>query len=370
MAPTMLVLSAVSRSLALQSPASWDVARDRGMELTFAAAEDAWTPELARWGAFLPLRGTRSVRPAGLARMAADLRRLAERDWDLVQVQTPIVAALWRLLAPAHLRDRTVYVVHGLHAQRDDRGVGPAAVRALEALLAPRAAAVATVSVEDAAWFRALPGLLHPRTIRSLPGAGVDVSRFRDAEPLASAPRPFALFCGDLNANKDPLLAVAAVERCRAAHPDLGLVVVGEGPLAPVLAELAEDRPWLTLVPRTLDVGAWLAAAAVLLSPSRREGVPRVVIEALAVGTPVVARENRGSRELLVGGAGTILPAGATAEEWARTVAGVLDGSVPHRPTIGRAWAYDVSAFRPAYARLLDAVRATAGARPPTATDV
>jgi glycosyltransferase involved in cell wall biosynthesis len=353
----MLVVSTVARSLALQSPGAWPLARARGLELTFAAAEDSWSDILRRHGAVVPLRASRTLAPGAVRALAADLRSLAgAQHWDLVQVQTPIVAALWRLVAPAAVRRRTVYVAHGLHFQRGDRSAAALAYRTVEALLAHRALGVATVAHEDAAWLARLPSPLRPRHTWALPGAGVDVARFRRAQPPAQAPRRYALFCGDLNANKDPMLAVEAVEAARVQHPGLGLIVIGEGPLRAELDTVAASRPWLCLIDRTEQMEQWVAGAAVLLAPSHREGVPRVVIEALAAGTPVVARTNRGSRELLSGGVGTILPREAGAEEWARALRGALEAAPPRAAMSERAASYDVAAFEAAYEDLLTTV--------------
>lgn len=355
--PRMLVVSTVARSLALQSPGAWPLARARGLELTFAAAEDSWSDILRRHGTVVPLRASRTLEPGAVRALAADLRRLARaQDWDLVQVSTPIVAALWRLVAPAAVRQRTVYVAHGLHFQRGDRSMVTLAYRVVEGLLAHRALGIATVAREDAAWLASLPAPLRPRHTWTLPGAGVDVARFRRATPPAKAPRHYALFCGDLNANKDPVLAVEAVEAARARHPGLDLVVIGEGPLRADLDVVAASRPWLRLIDRTEHMEQWVAGAAVLLAPSHREGVPRVVIEALAAGIPVVARTNRGSRELLSGGVGMILPAAAGVQQWALALDRALETVPPRTAMSERAAAYDVAAFAAAYDDLLTTV--------------
>ncbi|KAE8764404.1 glycosyltransferase [Georgenia thermotolerans] len=358
----MLVISTVSRSLVLQSPASWEIAREQGLRLTFAAARDPWSERLAHLGTFIPLPAERSLSPSALGQLSRALRRLADvEDWDLVQVQTPIVAALWRLVAPERLRRRTLYVAHGFHFQAGERRLTSALYRTVERTLAARALAVATVSREDHAWLTALPARRRPAVVWSLPGAGVDVRHFHEAPSPSQAGVPYVLFCGDLNANKDPLLAVEAVERCRAGHPGLRLVVIGEGPLRGPLEELARARPWLVLIDRTDGMRAWMAGAGALLAPSRREGVPRVIIEALATGTPVLARSNRGSRELLGGGAGTVLPAGAGAAQWAKGLDLLLREPPDPGLMLRRAMAYDLTAYRPAYADLLGAVLAAAG---------
>ncbi len=103
---------------------------------------------------------------------------------------------------------------------------------------------------------------------------------------------------GRLVAQKHHDLALRAV----AAVPNAGLLVVGEGPLRLELAALADS---LGIAGRVRFAGGrsdarqLIAAADALLLSSRWEGLPLVVLEALAAGTPVVATAARGVRELV-----------------------------------------------------------------------
>lgn len=94
---------------------------------------------------------------------------------------------------------------------------------------------------------------------------------------------------GRLSAEKDPRLAVGAIERLRAVRPAT-LDVYGAGPLDGELAELAAGRPWLALHgsrpwPEVLEAQE---RAHVCLSTSTWDNVQVAVLEALARGIPVV----------------------------------------------------------------------------------
>jgi glycosyltransferase involved in cell wall biosynthesis len=87
---------------------------------------------------------------------------------------------------------------------------------------------------------------------------------------------------------------------------DHDLVIVGDGPLRSELAQLAArlkiaDR--VHFVGYRRDVPEILAASDVLLLPSEWEGMPNVVLEAMAAGKPVVATDVEGVREVLGPGA-------------------------------------------------------------------
>ncbi len=105
---------------------------------------------------------------------------------------------------------------------------------------------------------------------------------------------PLAVFAGRLQADKGPQRAVEALAMALRQRPDLRLVVLGDGPervrLRGRIAALGlETRVHLAgHVPRS-EVTGWFSAADALIFPSRRvEGLPLVVLEALACGLPVL----------------------------------------------------------------------------------
>ncbi len=240
----------------------------------------------------------------------------------------------------------------GLHFHADGRPHTNAAYRAVETALAGRADVLALVSQEDHEACRRSSIGRRTRVWR-LPGAGVPVADTPLRRPADGARRR-ALFVGELNANKDPETAVLAVAQRRREDPRWEIDLYGEGPLRARL-EARYATSWCRVHGHSDRVAEALGQAHVLLAPSRREGLPRVVLEALATGLPVVARSNRGTRELL-GRVGTLLPATAGPAEYADALARLADA--PPDPAVLRAQAlpYDEGEFRHAYGRLVDAV--------------
>ena len=84
----------------------------------------------------------------------------------------------------------------------------------------------------------------------------------------------------------------------------MALAIVGDGSEAPALNEFAIEHH---LGPRVLfaglrphrEIATWLAAADDVVLPSATEGLPLVVLEALAAGTPVVASRVGGIPECI-----------------------------------------------------------------------
>ena len=91
----------------------------------------------------------------------------------------------------------------------------------------------------------------------------------------------------------------------------LDLVCLGDGPLAAELAERGADAlgERFSMPGAVDDPGPYQAAARVLVLASRSEGMPGVVIEAALAGTPAVAPDVGGMRELIADGvSGVIVP--------------------------------------------------------------
>lgn len=116
-------------------------------------------------------------------------------------------------------------------------------------------------------------------------------------------PRTDFLFVGRLEPVKNPDLLVRAYARI-AGSTERRLVLVGDGSMGVELRALArelgvEDRVVLagTLSPERVNEA--LSSAGALVLPSRSEGMPIVVLEAMGAGVPVVASEVGGLGEVI-----------------------------------------------------------------------
>ena len=161
-----------------------------------------------------------------------------------------------------------------------------------------RAGAALAVSEAIAAELR---GAGLPR-VEVLPNV-VDAEEARAAAaapPSFALPDRFLLFVGKLEENKGARLLVPAVARARTGLP---LVVLGEGTLAHAL-KFEATAAGVPLVVRGWaereDVLRALSRATALVFPSLwPEPLSRVLLEALALGTPVAAMDTGGTREIL-----------------------------------------------------------------------
>jgi glycosyltransferase involved in cell wall biosynthesis len=122
------------------------------------------------------------------------------------------------------------------------------------------------------------------------------------------------LYVGNLKRSKGCVDLLEAFPALLAVRPQARLTYVGAGPCR---AELLERAAELSCADRVDMVGAiahaelghWFRAADLLCLPSHNEGVPNVVLEAMACGTPVVATRVGGIPEVVPDYAGILVPA-------------------------------------------------------------
>jgi teichuronic acid biosynthesis glycosyltransferase TuaC len=110
------------------------------------------------------------------------------------------------------------------------------------------------------------------------------------------------------------------------------LYVIGEGPERGALeSQIAKhkltDRVFLVGSRSHEELAEWYSAADLFCLASSREGCPNVVIEAMACGTPVIAADVGGVRELVVGPACGRVIASVTAESLAREIEVALESN-------------------------------------------
>jgi glycosyltransferase involved in cell wall biosynthesis len=148
--------------------------------------------------------------------------------------------------------------------------------------------------------------------------------------PTRGADGPVVLAVGAQTAEKGHTALITALRVLQTSVPDAHVVLVGNGPERPRLERRARE---LRLQDRVHFLGELPSAAhlirsaQVLAQPSVREGLGTTVLEAMALGTPVVATATGGLVELLQGGAGCLVPPGnpdALAEALARVLTDAL----------------------------------------------
>ncbi len=131
---------------------------------------------------------------------------------------------------------------------------------------------------------------------------GIDTERFhpvvqnggRDPGPIVAI--------GRLVPQKNHALFLEAAARLSRQMAAVRFMIVGDGPLRPALETRADNlglAESVSFVGERQDVDVILRSASLLWLPSRWEGMPNVVLEAMASGVPAIATDVGGTRELI-----------------------------------------------------------------------
>jgi glycosyltransferase involved in cell wall biosynthesis len=193
---------------------------------------------------------------------------------------------------------------------------------------------------DDKAAFVGQNLLVHPERARLLHGEGVDLEQFAFTPLSDTAPFSFVLI-GRLLWDKGVGEYVEAARLLRARYPQARFQLLGpvgvDNPSAITRAEVAawEQEGIIEYLGEAHDVRPFIANATCVVLPSYREGVPRTLMEASAMGRPIVATDVPGCREVVAHGVNGLLCEVRNADSLAERLAQMLDMSGAARGAMG-----------------------------------
>jgi glycosyltransferase involved in cell wall biosynthesis len=150
-------------------------------------------------------------------------------------------------------------------------------------------------------------GIVARSQARLVPGSGVDLERFTPPSPSRPARRQF-LMISRLVADKGAREYASAARVLRNRWPDARFRLMGPVEVANRTAiSVHELRQWqeegvIEYLPATMDVRPAIASADFVVLPSYREGLSRVLLEAAAMGRPIVTTDTPGCRDVVTDG--------------------------------------------------------------------
>jgi glycosyltransferase involved in cell wall biosynthesis len=176
-----------------------------------------------------------------------------------------------------------------------------------------------TPGFEDRTWFRTVQWLTHRRVALMLTNsdelASFTLRRDGSAPPLAVIPNgvdlerfalaplplePIVVMVANLIDYKRHDLFLRALAAVSTIIPDARAILVGDGPERPALERLASELGVsVEFAGRVADVRPFIERARVVALTSNHEGLPNALLEAMAMGRPVVARAVGGVGELV-----------------------------------------------------------------------
>ena len=273
----------------------------------------------------------------------------------VVNVHSVTGEAIYFALLKPLFRYRLVLSFHGSDVLRTQADDAPLLPRIL-----PRADAITAVSELAAARLRGFSGV-DPACVHVIPN-GVDRDFWgAPGGGDVQARGAVVLSVGRLDPVKGHDVLLRAFPRVLDRVPAARLVIVGDGGYRETLERMAEG---LGIAPAVQFAGPleaarvreWLWRSRVFVLPSRSEGLPLALLEAMAAGVPSIATAVGGSPEVVTAGTGILVPpedAGALGDAIAALLGDAPGLGVLSRRGRVRAAAFSSTATNAAYEAVL-----------------
>ena len=231
-------------------------------------------------------------------------------NYDIVHCHTPNASVITRLVCKKFRKKnglKVFYTAHGFHFCKGAPKLNWMIFYPIERICSRYTDKLITINNED---FELAKRKFKANEIIYVPGVGIDFSRFGKISVDKVAKRReigvpedtfLLLSVGELNENKNHQVVIKAMARLTGSNVHYAIAGVGDKKdyLLALAAELGvSDR--VHLLGYRKDIEELIRSADLFCFPSKREGLGLAAVEAMACGLPVLAAENRGTKEFVV----------------------------------------------------------------------
>lgn len=259
------------------------------------------------------------------------IKVIDENEIDIVHCHNPMGGVAARIAAKMSKRHpKVIYTAHGFHFYKGASIVNWLLFYTAERFLARYTDIIVTINRED--YIRAQKFRLKKNgEVYLIHSVGVDKEKFAPRPEMRETKRaelgiPADAFhivtAAELNENKNQKVVIEAVAALVNKY-DIYYTICGKGPNEDKLRELIkskglEDR--VRLLGYRTDMNEILQTADVFAFPSIREGLGVAAIEALMCDVPLIAADNRGTREYASDGSNGIVCRHDSPEEFEEAI--------------------------------------------------
>lgn len=283
----------------------------RGYRVVAISADDPYRSRLEELGCetvTIKNLDAESVSVRKELRLISEIRKaLRNHPCDYLFTYT-IKPNLYSALTSLFNHTRIITTINGLGNSLSGSGVVRSIILQLYRLAFRRAYRVVFQNKDDYSFFRSQMKM-NEKKVAFVRGSGVNVQEFTLSKkaPAAGDQLIFLLACRLLK-EKGVYEYIETAERIKATHPQAQFWLLGmkaKNPSAIALAELQpdHDRGVIRSIPPTDNIGALLEKVDVLVLPSYyNEGIPRILLEGLSKGLPLITTNSVGCRETVADG--------------------------------------------------------------------
>jgi len=242
-------------------------------------------------------------------------RIILENKYECISCHTPMGGVVTRLASKKARKEfgtRVIYTAHGFHFYKGAPLLNWLIYYPIEWYLAKFTDTLITINTED---FELAKRKFSKRCkdIQYVPGVGIDTKKFdikmTDAEKeeyrksIGLSKEDYVLTCvARLDKNKNQGFLINVVEKIKEELSNVKLLLVGPDELNGYYQNMTKEKQLenqIIFLGMREDIPQLLQISDVVVSASKREGLPVNVMEAFACGKPFVALDCRGMKDLI-----------------------------------------------------------------------
>ena len=254
------------------------------------------------------------------------IREIVQREgYDIVHVHTPVAAFITRFALRkmrAAGKVKVIYTAHGFHFYKGNLKIKNSLFIVLEKLAGQWTDHLIVMNQED--YDSALKyGIAKKDNLTLMPGIGVDLSLYTHNPQIQNQKENIRKEIGISSEAVVILIVAEFIPRKRhsdalktlaiANNLEYHMVFAGSGPLSEKIKNEAIHfglEKQTHFLGHRKDIPRLITAANALLLISQQEGLPRSIMESMAMGVPVIGTDIRGTRDLLAENCGMLVPLG------------------------------------------------------------
>lgn len=244
------------------------------------------------------------------------LKKSIEKEkFDLIHCHTPVGAVVTRLAAKKARKKygtRVIYTAHGFHFYKGAPIINWLLFYPVEKYLAKYTDTLITINKEDYELAKRKFGR-RCKDIEYVSGVGIDTKKFDITmskkekstlkKSLGLKKNDFILTCvARLDKNKNQGFLISAMKKIIDKYNDIHLLLVGPDELNGKYQKKVKKYKLennVHFLGRRDDIPQLLSISDIVVSSSKREGLPANIMEAMIVGLPIVALKCRGMSDLI-----------------------------------------------------------------------
>lgn len=239
------------------------------------------------------------------------MQLMKANEYELVHVHTPVGSILGRLAAKLTGTKNIVYTAHGFHFYKGAPIMNWLVYYPIEKFMARWTDSIITINQEDYLLAKKKFKTRKNGNVFKVDGVGIDLNKYKTTDTevkdfkstIGINRDDFVVsIIGELNNNKNHMQLIKSVEKLKEKHKNLKCLIVGNGENEKTIREYIENKSLnesILLLGFRRDIPNILSITDVVVSMSKREGLPKNIMEAMAAGKAIIGTEIRGNKDLI-----------------------------------------------------------------------